>query len=306
MREEIKVSVIIPTYGKPIYLDKAIQSVLRQSLEDIELIVVDDNDVDTEARKLTEAMVNREKEKDSRIVYIKHERNRNGAAARNTGIAVARGKYISFLDSDDEYMPDRLRQCYDIMEAKGREVNVAGVYTGCEFRRRGAVYNRYTGVRSGRFMVETLACSFMFCTGSNIFVRKRVVDELKGFDEAFRRHQDYEFLVRVFEKYSIIAIPDILVIKNNENFNLPDAEKMILVKRQYLEKFKPIIDRLSDEDRRYVFHTNCVSVAETAMAQRKYKLALQYYKKATTYGHLARRELFRCLVYPLYNLIVKR
>jgi len=65
----------------------------------------------------------------------------------------------------------------------------------------------------------------MFGTGSNIFIRKSVVDELKGFDEAFLRHQDYEFLVRVFEKYTLEAIPEILVIKNNENLNLPDVNK---------------------------------------------------------------------------------
>lgn len=73
----------------------------------------------------------------------------------------------------------------------------------------------------------------MFCTGSNIFVRRAVIDELNGFDEAFLRHQDYEFLVRLFEKYSLIALPDILVIKNNENVNMPDVVKMESVNKQY-------------------------------------------------------------------------
>lgn len=302
MDKKINVSVIIPTYGQPQFLDKAICSVVSQSLKTWELIIVDDNDPNTEARLQTETLVSQWAEKDSRIAYIKHECNKNGAVARNTGFAVAQGKYISLLDSDDEYMPERLQRCYEKMESC-KDERVAGVYTGCEFRRKGKTYNRYTQVKDGNFLVQTLACNFMFCTGSNIFVRKDVVDELNGFDGNFLRHQDYEFLVRIFEKYSLFAIPELLVIKNNENFNLPDVEKQILIKKQYLEKFKSLIDTLPEEERIYIYHTNFVGIAENAMAQRKYKIARQYYKTAISFGHLTHREILRYMAYPVYNLI---
>lgn len=295
-----KISVIIPTYSKPLFLEKAIQSVQRQSLPEFELIIVDDNNPDTEARALTEELVQKFMDIDNRIKYLKHERNKNGAVARNTGFAVAQGKYISLLDSDDEYMTDRLRKCYDAME-KAPE-SVAGVYTGCEFRCKGKVYNSYTGVTDGNFLVETLACKFMFCTGSNIFVRKSVVDELNGFDGAFLRHQDYEFLVRVFEKYSLIAIPELLVIKNNENFNLPNLEKQVAIKKQYLEKFKYIIDTLPQKDANYIMHGNYINVAENAMAQNNFKVANEFYSKASQYGGLSAREWFRRIVFPIYNV----
>lgn len=214
----IQVSVIIPTYGFPVFLEKSILSVLNQTLKNLELIIVDNNNPNTEERKATEKIVCKLQQNKARIKYIKHSSNKNGAVARNTGFAVAQGKYISLLDSDDEYMPNRLQKCYDVMEQMPS--SVGGVYTGCEFRRSGKTYLKYTEVKDGNFLVDTLACKFMFCTGSNIFVRKSVVDELNGFDGEFLRHQDYEFLVRVFEKYSLKAIPEILVIKNNENFNL--------------------------------------------------------------------------------------
>ena len=166
-------------------------------------------------------------------------------------------------------MPDRLQKCFDIMENAAD--SIAGVYTGCEFRRGGKVYHVENNVKPGNFLVDTLACKFMFCTGSNIFVRKSVVDELNGFDGAFLRHQDYEFLVRVFEKYDLAAIQEPLVIKNNENFNLPNLEKQVAIKKQYLDKFK-------------------------------YN---EFYSKASQYGGLAAREWFRRLVFPIYN-IVKR
>ena len=299
-----KVSVIIPTYGKPLFLEKAIRSVQRQSLHDFELIIVDDNNPDTEARALTEELVQKSMDIDKRIKYLKHEKNKNGAVARNTGFAVAQGKYISLLDSDDEYLTDRLRKCYDLMEKAPK--SVAGVYTGCEFRCKGKTYHTHADVKDGNFLVETLACKFMFCTGSNIFVRKNVVDELNGFDGAFLRHQDYEFLVRVFEKYALIAIPELLVIKNNENFNLPNLEKQVAIKKQYLEKFNYIIDTLPQKDVNYIMHGNYINVAENAMAQNNFKVANEFYSKASQYGGLSAREWFRRIVFPIYNVVKRK
>lgn len=299
----MKVSVIIPTYGKPLFLEKAIQSVLCQSLSNFELIIVDDNNPDTEARTQTEALVQKYKCLDSRILYLKHEKNRNGAVARNTGFAIAQGKYISLLDSDDEYMPDRLRRCFDAMEASSE--SVAGVYTGCEFRKSGSVYRKYTDVKAGNFLVETLACRFMFCTGSNIFVRKRVIDELNGFDGAFLRHQDYEFLVRVFEKYTLAAIPELLVVKNNENFNMPNLEKLVAIKKQYLEKFSYIIGKLPQEDVNRIMHGNWINIAENASSRWNFKVANEYYSKASKYGGLSMNEWIRRIALPIYNKIRK-
>lgn len=276
-------------------------SVLSQTFKDIELIIVDDNNPGSYARKQTEKLVNKYLQKDSRVKYIKHEKNRNGAAARNTGFAVAHGKYISLLDSDDEYKTDRLQKCFDAI--KSAPASVAGVYTGCEFRRAGKTYRTYTKVKDGNFLVETLACTFMFCTGSNIFVRKSVVEELNGFDEAFLRHQDYEFLVRVFEKYSLKSVPEVLVIKNNENINLPNLEKQITIKKQYLDKFKYIINALPKKDANYIMHGNYINVAVNAMDQNNFKVANEYYRKANQYGSLTIKEWIRRFIAPVYNII---
>lgn len=295
------VTVIIPTYGKPKFLRDSIISVLNQTFTDLELIIVDDNNPDTVARKETEDLVNGLVHIDNRIKYIKHDHNKNGAVARNTGFAVAKGKYISLLDSDDAYMPDRLQKCFDIME--NASDNIAGVYTGCEFRRGGKVYHVEKDVKPGNFLVDTLACKFMFCTGSNIFVRKSVIDELNGFDGAFLRHQDYEFLVRVFEKYDLAAIAEPLVIKNNENFNMPNLEKQVAIKKQYLEKFKYIIDTLPQKGINYIMHGNYINVAENAMARNNFKVANEFYSKASQYGGLSAREWFRRIVFPIYNIV---
>ena len=300
---DVQISVIIPSYGIPDYLEKAIVSVQSQTFENWELIVVDDNDPDTDARRNTECLMSSFVEKDSRIKYIKHEYNKNGAVARNTGFAVAKGKYISLLDSDDEYMPKRLQKCFDAMEKASDDD--AGVYTGCEFKKSGVTYRRYDKVASGNFLIQTLACTFMLCSGSNIFVRKDVIDELNGFDPAFLRHQDFEFMVRLFEKYNLIALPEILLIKNNENFNMPNLEKQISIKKQYLEKYKYIRDSLPRKDIDYIMHGNYMNIAENAVSKLNFKVANEYYRQASNYGGLSMREWLRRLVLPIYNKIRK-
>ena len=295
----VDVSVIIPTFGAPVFLGNSIQSVLFQTLTNWELFVVDDNNPDTEARektvKLMQSFTN-----DCRIHYLKHPRNLNGAVARNTGLAEATGKYIAFLDSDDEYKPERLQKCFELMEEQSSKV--AAVYTGCEFRKGGNVYQVETNVKPGNYLVQTLACTFMFCTGSNIFVRKNVVDEINGFDGKFLRHQDYEFLARIFKKYEIEAIPEVLVIKNNENVNLPNVKKMIDIKHQYLEKFADYIQDLSEADQRYIYHSQWLSVAEAAQRSKDYSTAKEYYKKATEYGGLSAKEIARRLAFRVLSM----
>ena len=282
-------------------MKKAIESIITQTLNFIELIVVDDNNPNSEARTLTENIINDLKDTKIKIIYIKHSYNKNGASARNTGISVATGKYISFLDSDDEYHPDRLKRCYEKMEDSS--YRTAGVYTGCEFRKKGRRYYIFNKAKSGNFLKESLACNFMICTGSNLFIRKKVLVELDGFDIQFTRHQDYEFLVRLFRKYNLESIQDVLVIKNNENLNLPSVDIMIKVKRYFLKKFQSFINDLNIEDQKYIYCTNYVQIAEQALKSKDYKKAKKYYLKANNYSSIPLRSRFRKIAFTISNLI---
>lgn len=294
-----KVSVIITTYGMPLLLEKAILSVLNQSFTDIELIVVDDNNPDSDSRLKTEILVTPFLSKSHHIRYVKHDHNKNGAAARNTGIAMATGKYIALLDNDDEYIIDRIEKCFNAMEDSPYEIG--GVYSGCEFRKAGKAYKVIKNVKPGNFILETLASSFMFCTGSNFFIRKSIADELNGFDESFHRHQDYEFLVRFFEKYSLASINEVLLIKNNENQNLPDVEKLIKIKEQYLNKYNYLIRNLPQKEQNFIYYKHYVSVAETAIRNKKRNISKIYYDKSQQYRSLNFKDSIRKLVFYLIS-----
>lgn len=286
-----KVSVIVPTYGRPEHLARAIESVLNQTYKKWELIVVDDNNPDTEEREETEKVMQRYSGNPN-IYYLQHPQNKNGSAARNTGLRQATGKYISFLDDDDEYFPERLQKCVEIME-NNRNSSCGGVYTGCDFWRNGKRYYSYTSVKSGRYIEETLKCTFMLCSGSNLFVKADILRELNGFDETFIRHQDYEFLVRFFRKYELIAIPEVLLIKHQLNTNIPNEEKAYLVKQHYWKTFQADISKLSAEAQKQVYICGYLQLINWAIRHHNAVAKKEYLKQIKKIGRITFKERVR-------------
>lgn len=102
-----KVSVIIPTYKRSEFLQRAIDSVLNQTYSNIEVVVVDDNNPNSSYRLETEGKMTKYSNC-SNVIYIKNNKNFGGALARNEGIFKASGDYITFLDDDDIYLPDKV------------------------------------------------------------------------------------------------------------------------------------------------------------------------------------------------------
>ena len=120
------VSVIIPTYNRAHLLPRALESVLAQTFEDLEVLVVDDGSTDG-----TEAVVTGY---DDRVRYLRQPQNAGVSAARNRGLREARGEFVAFLDSDDEWFPEKLaRQVERFRELPDR---VGLLYCGVQFGRR--------------------------------------------------------------------------------------------------------------------------------------------------------------------------
>jgi glycosyltransferase involved in cell wall biosynthesis len=140
------VSIIIPTYDRPNTLKRAINSALDQTHSDLEVIVVDDNNPDTVAREKTKSSIS--DFADKRLIYIKHQENRNGAAARNTGIQNASGSYIAFLDDDDEFEPNKIEEQlrylksnkqFNIVYCKAKNFKNESLYFKTEYNKEGNI-----------------------------------------------------------------------------------------------------------------------------------------------------------------------
>ena len=190
------VSVIIPTYKRPDTLDRAVRCVLNQTYPNVEAIVVDDNDPDTEGRLRTEEMM-KQFEGNPRVKYIKHDHNRNGSAARNTGVRSSRAEYVAFLDDDDEFMTGKIAAQVQVLQDRGLEWGAC--YSKYSYKKTGMNELISSEHREGNLYLEALMRSFHIAGGSNLLVRRIYYDQIGGFDEAFRRNQDVEWANSTFD-----------------------------------------------------------------------------------------------------------
>ncbi len=243
------VSVIVPTYGRCDYLSRTVNSVLNQSFYNIEVIVVDDNGIATEQGRNTNAVMAEFKQNPS-VIYIRHESNRNGSAARNSGLEVARGDFIALLDDDDEFHHLKIETQLDFLN---HHTEFGAVYCLNSKYYKGKLVQTTEYIKSGNCQYDVLCLKSDIHT-SSILIRKECIMALSGFDEEFLRHQDYEFLVRFFEKYHIGCIPEVLVnIHIESEINRPNVNKLIEAKRLYFIKLEDIISKYSDADKKYIF-----------------------------------------------------
>lgn len=229
------VSVIIPTYHGRGGLQTAIDSVLRQQNVNVEVIVVDDNDPDTEWRKNTELdMANYAS--DPRVKYIKHPSNKNGAAARNTGIKASHGDFIAFLDDDDLYLDGKLESQSTYLLANPQYNAVYG-----QMLRSGKIVKEK--LPTGDLSKDLLLLESAMQTSTLMF-RAESIKAIDGFDESFYRHQDYEMLLRFFHagnKMGAILNP-VSEFGRNAGENIPEGERLEKIKYHFLSTFSNYIN----------------------------------------------------------------
>ncbi len=192
------VSVIIPTCNRAAYLRTALDSVLSQTFTDFEVIVVDDASTDDTSRVVKEF-------KAVSIQYVRHDENRGGSVARNTGIAKSQSEYIAFLDDDDEWEPTKLELQMDLL--KRSAPNVGLVYTGCRAidRATGKVLGQRTPAQRGDLSTDMLRENCIGSTSSTVL--KRVCFEEVGvFDHTLPSFQDYDLWIRLAAKFHIECV----------------------------------------------------------------------------------------------------
>lgn len=231
------VSVIIPTYKNRGGLCESINSVISQNYDNlIEIIIVDDNDPASESRATTSLLM--QQYADNKLVkYICHDKNKNGAAARNTGIRASCGDYIAFLDDDDIFLSHKLKKQVRYLEEHPEK---DAVY--CFAKRAGRVVS--TSAIEGNGTREILLLKSNYFTPSLMF-RRQALEHINGFDETFRRHQDYELMLRFFAAgHEIGCVQEPLIeIGLNLGENIPTGEKLNQLKEYFFSKFDGFIKR---------------------------------------------------------------
>jgi glycosyltransferase involved in cell wall biosynthesis len=192
------VSVIIPAYNRSNSIARAIESVQFQTYAKWEVIVIDDGSSDNTS-KIVQGMA----EKDSRIRLIRHSTNRGAQAARNTGIKSARGAWISFLDSDDEWLPHSLQVRLD----KANECGASVVHSGGYIIMDGQGLEPYrVSQPSGRVYSALLANENpMFPT---LLVKKEAFERIGYLDEKVVSFQEWDTCIRLARYFNFGFVPE--------------------------------------------------------------------------------------------------
>lgn len=196
------VSVILPTRDRAKYLGRAVASVLGQSEQDFELIVVNDASSDG-----TREYLDRLAAQDSRVLVIHNAVAKGGAGARNAGIARGRGKWIAFLDDDDEWMPMKLHHQLEALSS-----NASAVACSCSYIMNfSSGWSRVVAVPAfltlGQLLVDNQLGSSSACMCSS-----KVLRDIGGFDIKFKSAQDHDLWVRLRQKGDVAVCGEALVL----------------------------------------------------------------------------------------------
>jgi glycosyltransferase involved in cell wall biosynthesis len=200
MNEKPLVSVIVPTHNRAAMLQRTINSVLAQTFENFELIVVSDGSKDNTDEVMSSF-------KDPRIRYLKHHSERGSAVTRNTGHRVSRGKYIAYLDDDDEWVPNKLELQLSIIQQSIPEVGL--VYGWMECLNEGSIVEARRPTLRGHIFIEMLDRQAIAGTPT-LLIKREVLDVVGGFDEELQRGDDGDFIRRITKCFEVDFVPEVL------------------------------------------------------------------------------------------------
>ena len=232
------VSVIIPTYNAGPFIFEAIQSVLDQTFRFYEIIVVDDGSTDDTKNIL--------KRFDSQIHYLFQE-NQGPSAARNAGIKMSRGTYISFLDADDIWMNDKLQLQLEFLESHS---GIALVFSDHQNFKEGREIQSKTFLdeKKERFGEDFLSeiplkDAFLkmvqenFISTPTVILKRECFEKIGLFDENLRSVEDRDLWIRIAASYPLACFPKVLCKRRIHQTNITSESELTLYARiKVLEK----------------------------------------------------------------------
>lgn len=215
-----KLSIITPVYNAEEFLGETIESVLNQTYENFEFLLIDDCSTDS-----SRAMIKEYGQKDSRIRYIKLEENSGAAVARNTGLENARGRFIAFIDSDDKWYPEKISKQLTFMENN----SVAFTYTKYErITEEGEVIGapsfpaklNYTGLLKN----TAIACS-------TVVIDRQIIGDFRM--PLVRKGQDTATWLRILSKHDYAYLVDEVLNQYRSREGSLSSDKFSALKRTW-------------------------------------------------------------------------
>ena len=224
------ISVIIPTYNREKLIKRSIESVLNQTYQDIEIIIVDDASTDNTKKEI-------DKINDNRIKYYKLKKNQGACHARNYGIKKASGKYIAFQDSDDVFEKEKLEKQLSNLKKNNSDLDFCKISINCDDiqvivpseKQEKQIYNNK--------ILDEL-CNGNFISTQAILVKKDCIKKYL-FDEKMPRLQDFDLLFRMTPHIKISYTNEILVNLYTQNDSIGKSDEklknaiILILKKKY-------------------------------------------------------------------------
>jgi glycosyltransferase involved in cell wall biosynthesis len=196
-------SVIIPAFNVESFIAAAIRSVQQQTFRDLEIIVINDGSTDS-TRQVLDSFVD-----DPRVLII-HQDNLGTSGCRNSGLRVARGEYIGFLDGDDLWMPEHARKHVEVLSGN-RGVDMTGSWWRVIYE-NGLDTGRCGKPKKKRIEIEDLIRENILSGTSNVVIKREAIDKAGWFDPALKATVDFDLFIRIAQlrPSNIYCIPEIL------------------------------------------------------------------------------------------------
>lgn len=284
------VSVVIPTYKRADLVKRAIESVLNQTYNDIECILVSDNEPGDEfSIKLKEIIL--PFYSNEKFRFVQQTNHKNGAAARNLGVKNAKGEYIAFLDDDDWWELNKIETQIDFIGIQNK--NCAVVSSLVKFYKGDSVIRKSLPYTDGNIYFDILSRQTDVTTCS-VLIKHEAFDEIGGFDESLSRHQEVQLLSFLTYKYELKLCPEYLTNVNYDTVeNKPKLDSIIKIKSDFYKSVEFILNSMPAKDRKTVIKLNNFEIAYKAFSEKKFLDFLKY--------------SFPVVIYPKYlYLIIKR
>ncbi len=283
----MEVSVIIPTYKRPHMLARAIASVLNQTWQDFEILVIDDNDPASSHRHETEEFM-QQYANEEKVKYIKRSQNGGGCAARNTGITNAKGNYIAFLDDDDEFKSDNLEKQLNNIKKNNLDVSVCESITIDE---KGAVVSqkKYRDFSEYNSVFKYHVVKMLVGT-QTFMIRKSWLEKVNGFSEVPTGHE-YVLMDKLIMQGATVGVvlEPLVILHVHSEERITGSAKKIAGEKNIFRLKKRHFSKLTFSQRQLVRY-------------RYYSILFETYAKLGRWGPFLYYLILAILVRPLFML----
>jgi len=245
-RDLPKVSTIIPCFNGEKYISEAIESVLNQTYENIQIVIVNDGSTDNSEKIINQYLCN------NRTIYIKHTKNRGIPSARNTGIRASDGELIAFLDQDDIWLPDKIeKQQHYLNEIN--DTNIGLIFSDLLY---GEGENYFQREWPKKIIPENInripnnvAFEHLYLNNFipmiSVIITKTCLETVGLLDEKIRGGaDDYELFLRISAKYGIRYLDTPLAVKRLHSENFSDIERLNIDQLYITEKITTLYPHL--------------------------------------------------------------